>query len=72
MLLPEFGEDLNIVPGIPATHLPSSLFDYMTATFFKQICSKAMNSGEIYETSVFMHLDSCGCDGANFYGMPDV
>ena len=45
----------------------------MKKTFFEQICSKAQNSGgENYETAVFLHLDSCSCDGANFYGMPEV
>ena len=41
VLLPDFGRHLNVLPSMPATHMPTSLFDYMTKTFFKQICSKA-------------------------------
>ena len=44
----------------------------MDSVFFKQICSKAEIAGKDYETSIFLHLDACVCEGLDFGGMPSM
>ena len=29
VILPSFGDHINVIPSIPASHLPTSLFSYM-------------------------------------------
>ena len=44
----------------------------MNTVFFKQICSKADDVGTDWETSIFLHLDACVCEGLDFGGMPSM
>ena len=69
----DFAPTISLLPASAATHLPTSIYNYMDENFFSELCIDPSDEGNaLADTSEVVPLLNCQCDGYNFYGMPDI
>lgn len=64
----DFGNTIDLTPGIAATHIPLSIYNYTDTNFIKWLCTEP----DRLEVGVAVPLYSCQCTGNNYHGMPDI
>ena len=69
----DFASTISLIPSSAATHMPTSIYNYMDENFFDYLCTNP-GSKDNYKslTSYAVPLKQCQCEGYNFYGMPDI
>ena len=69
----KFNTSIKIIPGSAATHMPTSIYDYMEENFFSYLCVQpGDDDNNISQTSNAVPLKNCQCNGNNYYGMPNI
>ena len=69
----KFETSIKLIPGSTATHMPTSIYNYMQENFFQYLCvSPNEDSNNATLTSIAVPLKNCQCNGNNYYGMPEI
>ena len=69
----DFAKTISLLPGSAATHMPTSIYNYMNTNFFQYLCDDPdVGDNKRDLTSEAIPLKNCQCEGLNFFGMPDI
>ena len=68
-----YAKSISLITASAATHLPTSIFNYLDKNFFSYLCvSPGTEYNKRSSTSVAVPLKNCQCDGFNYEGMPAI
>jgi len=69
----DFANSIVLTPSVAATHMPTSIFDYMEENFFSWLCTLPGDLDNFANnTSIAVPLENCQCNGYDYYGMPRI
>lgn len=69
----DFSPEISLIIASAATHIPTTIYDYMDENFFKYICETSGSEyNRIVRTSTAVPLATCECNGNIYYGMPTI